>query len=161
MFINGLGGGLLMAFGCMVGGWVPRFDRRIAYALAGALNAIPAFFLVFAPPTFHVYMVGTVVYLFTIGLTSTLSMDLVLDVVGVAGRSGSLRYSILTAMSYIPISYMTWLEGRAADAYGFRGVPFVEALSSLFDLPIILVWIWWRRRSRALKGGGSVPPALP
>ena len=146
VFINGFGGGALMALGCMAGGWVPRFDRRIAYALAGALNAIPALFLAFAPPTFHVYMVGTVVYLFTIGLTSTLSMDLVLDVVGVAGRSGSLRYSILTAMSYIPISYMTWLEGRAADAWGFRGVPFVEALSSLFDLPMILVWLWWRRR---------------
>jgi predicted MFS family arabinose efflux permease len=146
VFINGFGGGALMALGCMAGGWVPRFDRRIAYALAGALNAIPALFLAFAPPTFHVYMVGTVVYLFTIGLTSTLSMDLVLDVVGVAGRSGSLRYSILTAMSYIPISYMTWLEGRAADAWGFRGVPFVEALSSLFDLPLILVWLWWRRR---------------
>ena len=148
VWINGIGGGLLMACGCMAGGWVPRFDRRIGYALAGALNAIPAFFLVFAPPTLPVYMIGTVVYLFTIGLTSTLSMDLVLDVVGAAGRSGSLRYSILTAMSYVPIAYMTWLEGRAADSYGFRGVPFVEALSSLFDLPLILVWLWWRRRER-------------
>lgn len=146
VWINGLGGGLLMAAGCMAGGWVPRFDRRIAYALAGALNAIPAFFLVFAPPTYPVYMVGTIVYLFTIGLTSTLSMDLVLDVVGAAGRSGSMRYSILSAMSYIPIAYMTWLEGLASNSYGFRGVPFVEALSSLFDLPLILIWVLWRRR---------------
>jgi PAT family beta-lactamase induction signal transducer AmpG len=146
VWINGLGGGLLMAAGCMAGGWVPRFDRRIAYALAGALNAFPAFFLVFAPPSYNVYMIGTVVYLFTIGLTSTLSMDLVLDVVGAAGRSGSMRYSILTAMSYIPIAYMTWLEGLAANSYGFHGVPFVEALSSLFDLPLILVWVLWRRK---------------
>jgi hypothetical protein len=146
VWINGLGGGLLMAAGCMVGGWVPRFDRRIAYALAGAVNAIPAFFLVFAPPTYNVYMVGTVVYLFTIGLTSTLSMDLVLDVVGAAGRSGSMRYSILTAMSYIPIAYMTWLEGLASNSYGFHGVPFVEALSALFDLPLILIWVLWRRK---------------
>lgn len=147
VWINGIGGGLLMATGCMAGGWVPRFDRRIAYALAGALNAIPAFFLVFAPPTYYVYMIGTIVYLFTIGLTSTLSMDLVLDVVGVAGRSGSLRYSILSAMSYIPIAYMTLIEGRAANAYGFHGVPFVEALSSLFDLPLIMIWIFWRKNS--------------
>ena len=146
VWINGLGGGLLMAAGCMAGGWVPRFDRRIAYALAGALNAIPAFFLVFAPPTYPVYMVGTVVYLFTIGLTSTLSMDLVLDVVGAAGRSGSMRYSILAAMSYVPIAYMTWLEGLASNSYGFHGVPFVEALSSLFDLPLILIWVLWRRK---------------
>jgi PAT family beta-lactamase induction signal transducer AmpG len=146
VWINGLGGGILMAAGCMAGGWVPRLDRRIAYALAGALNAFPAFFLVFAPPGYHVYMIGTIVYLFTIGLTSTLSMDLVLDVVGAAGRSGSLRYSILTAMSYIPIAYMTWLEGLASNTYGFRGVPFVEALSSLFDLPLILIWLLWRRK---------------
>jgi Major Facilitator Superfamily len=152
VWINGIGGGALMAVGCLVGGWVPRFDRRIAYALAGALNALPAAFLVFAPPTATTYIIGTIAYLFTIGLTSTLSMDLVLDMVGVAGRSGSLRYSILSALSYVPIAYMTWLEGRAADAFGFKGVPAIEALSALFDLPLILIWIWWARRSRTRSG---------
>lgn len=146
VWINGIGGGLLMAAGCLAGGWVPRFDRRIAYALAGALNAIPAFYLVFAPATYPAYMIGTVVYLFTIGFTSTLSMDLVLDIVGAVGKSGSLRYSILTAFSYIPTAYMTWVEGRAANVYGFRGVPAVEAISALFDLPLILLWVFWRKR---------------
>jgi hypothetical protein len=146
VWINGVGGGLLMAVGCLAGGWIPRFDRRVAYGLAGALNAIPAFYLVFAPATYNVYMVGTVVYLFTIGFTSTLSMDLVLDVVGAVGKSGSLRYSILTSFSYIPIAYMTWIEGRAANAFGFRAVPATEAISALFDLPLILFWIFWRRR---------------
>jgi predicted MFS family arabinose efflux permease len=125
---------------------VPRFDRRVAYGLAGALNAIPAFYIAFAPATYRVYMVGTVVYLFTIGFTSTLSMDLVLDIVGAVGKSGSLRYSILTAFSYVPIAYMTWIEGRAARSCGFRAVPMVEAISALFDLPLILLWIFWRRR---------------
>lgn len=152
VWINGIGGGALMAVGCLIGGWVPRFDRRVAYALAGALNALPAAFLVFAPPTATTYVIGTVAYLFTIGLTSTLSMDLVLDMVGVAGRSGSLRYSILSALSYVPIAYMTWLEGRAADAFGFKGVPAIEALSALFDLPLILIWVWWARRSRTRSG---------
>ena len=148
VWINGIGGGLLMAVGCLVGGWVPGFDRRVAYALAGALNAVPAGFLAFAPPTITSYLVGTVTYLFTIGLTSTLSMDLILDMVGVAGRSGSLRYSILSALSYVPIAYMTWLEGRAADLFGFKGVPAIEALSSLFDIPLILIWLIWTRHSR-------------
>ena len=76
-------------------------------------------------------------------------MDLVLDMVGSAGRSGSLRYSILSALSYIPIAYMSWLEGRAADTFGFKGVPAMEALSALFDLPLIAIWIWWTRRARA------------
>jgi hypothetical protein len=146
VWVNGVGGGLLMAIGCLAGGWVPRFDRRIAYALAGALNAIPAFYLALAPATYRVYMVGTVVYLFTIGFTSTLSMDLVLDIVGAVGKSGSLRYSILSALSYLPIAYMTWIEGRAAHVYGFRAVPATEAISALFDLPLIVVWIFWRRR---------------
>jgi predicted MFS family arabinose efflux permease len=125
---------------------MPRFDRRVAYGLAGALNAIPAFYLVFAAPTDRVYMVGTVVYLFTIGFTSTLSMDLVLDVVGAVGKSGSLRYSILTSCSYIPIAYMTWIEGRADKIWGFRAVPATEAISALFDLPLILIWVFWRSR---------------
>ncbi len=146
VWINGVGGGLLMAAGCLVGGWVPRMDRRLAYGLAGAINAIPAFYLVFAPPTYMVYMAGTIVYLFTIGLTSTLSMDLVLDVVGAAGKSGSLRFSILVAFSYIPTAYMTWVEGLAARVYGFRAVPAVEAISALLDLPLLLIWVLWRRR---------------
>jgi MFS family permease len=150
VWINGIGGGSLMALGCLSGALVPaKLDRRLAYALAGALNAGPAFFLVFAPPTYNVYMVGTVVYLFTIGFTSTVCLGLVLDVVGAVGRSGSLRFSILMALSYVPIAYMTWLEGRASRIYGFRAVPMVEALSSLFDLPLILIWMVWRKMARA------------
>jgi MFS family permease len=146
VWINGIGGGSLMALGCLSGALVPaRLDRRLAYALAGALNAGPAFFLVFAPATYNVYMVGTVVYLFTIGFTSTVCLGLVLDVVGAVGRSGSLRFSILMSLSYVPIAYMTWLEGRLSRSFGFRAVPMVEALSSLFDLPLVLVWIVWRR----------------
>jgi hypothetical protein len=145
VWINGIGGGLLMALGCLSGGWVPaKLDRRIAYALAGALNAGPAFFLAFAPPTHDVYMVGTVVYLFTIGFTSTVCMGLVLDVVGAVGHSGSLRYSILMSCSYVPIAYMSWLEGRAAHHWGFRAFPAAEAISSLADLPLIAVWLWLR-----------------
>lgn len=148
VWINGIGGGLLMALGCLAGGWVPaKLDRRIAYALAGALNAGPAFFLAFAPATHDAYMFGTVTYLFTIGFTSTVCMGLVLDVVGAVGHSGSLRYSILMACSYVPIAYMSWLEGRAAYRWGFRAFPMAEAISSLVDLPLILLWLWWRRRS--------------
>jgi hypothetical protein len=155
VWINGVGGGSLMALGCLAGMWVPRFDRRIAYALAGALNALPAFYIAFAPASYRVYMVGTVVYLFTIGFTSTLSMDLVLDIVGAVGKSGSLRYSILTAFSYVPIAYMTWIEGLASHRYGFRGVPMVEAISCLFDLPLILVWVFWRRRDLGTRDLGT------
>lgn len=152
VWINGIGGGLLMAVGCLAGGWVPaKLDRRIAYALAGALNAGPAFFLAFAPATHDAYMVGTVVYLFTIGFTSTVCMGLVLDVVGAVGHSGSLRYSILMACSYVPIAYMSWLEGRAAYRWGFRAFPMAEAISSLVDLPLILLWLFWRRREQGSR----------
>jgi hypothetical protein len=153
VWINGIGGGLLMALGCLAGGWVPaRLDRRIAYALAGALNAGPAFFLALAHPTRDVYMVGTVTYLFTIGFTSTVCMGLVLDVVGAVGHSGSLRYSILMACSYVPIAYMSWIEGRAAHHWGFRAFPAAEAISSLVDLPLILLWLLWR----PLRDSGSL-----
>jgi MFS family permease len=148
VWINGIGGGLLMALGCLAGGWVPaRIDRRVAYAVAGAVVAVPAVFIAFAPANSIAYIVGTVVYLFFIGLTSTVCMGLVLDVVGAVGHSGSLRYSILMALSYVPIAYMTWIEGRAAHAWGFRAVPATEAISCLVDLPLLLLWFFWRKKS--------------
>lgn len=153
VWINGIGGGLLMALGCLAGGLVPAWlDRRVAYAVTGALPAIPAFFLAIAPATYQVYMVGTVTYLFLIGLTSTVCMGLVLDVVGAVGKSGSLRYSILMALSYVPIAYMSWLEGLATHHFGFRGVPAVEAISCLFDIPIVLIWLALRQRSSDENG---------
>ena len=148
VWINGIGGGSLMAIGCLAGGLVPaRLDRRLAYALAGALNAAPALFLALAPATYNVYMAGTVVYLFTIGFTSTVCLGLVLDVVGSVGKSGSLRFSILMSLSYIPIAYISAIDARVSRSHGFRAFPMVEAISSLFDLPLILLWIWWRRRT--------------
>ena len=101
-----------------------------------------------APPTHTVYLIGTVTYLFTIGFTCTICLDLVLDVVGAVGHSGCLRYSILMAFSYIPIAYMSWIEGQAAHRWGFRAFPAAEAVSCLADLPLILVWLWWRSRGR-------------
>ena len=138
-----------MALGCLAGGWVPvRLDRRLAYALAGSLITLPSLYLAVARPTPRSYLAGTAMYLLTLGLTSTLSMDLVLDIVGAAGRSGSLRFSIFMALSYAPTAYMTWAEGRAAHSFGFRGVPALEALSSLVDLPLILAWWLWGMRRR-------------
>lgn len=153
VWINGIGGGVLVALGCLVAGWTPRvFDRRVAYGLSGALVALPACYLAVAPATQTAYLAGTVVYLFAIGLTCTYSMDLVLDVVGGVGEGGSLRYSILSALSYIPIAYMTWIEGIASRGHGFRAVPAVEAISALFDLPLLLLWVVWRRRRRSVDG---------
>jgi hypothetical protein len=41
VWINGVGGGIIMALGCLAGGWIPAsFDRRIACAAPGALNAL-------------------------------------------------------------------------------------------------------------------------
>jgi PAT family beta-lactamase induction signal transducer AmpG len=158
VWINGVGGGVIMALGCLAGGWIPAsFDRRIAYAAAGALNALPCFYLALAPASARVYIAGTAVFLFTIGLTSTASMALVLDIVGAVGKSGSLRYSMLSALSYLPIAYMSWVEGRAARTFGFRAVPTMEAISSLLDLPLILAWLVWRGRvsTQRLQRGPS------
>lgn len=149
VWINGVGGGALTGLGCLAGALVPaRIDRRIAYAVTGATNAIPAFFLAFATPSYTVYMIGTAVYLFTIGLTSSVCMSLILDVVGAVRRGGSLRYSLLSSLQYLPTAYMTWVEGVASRHFGFRGVAGAEAVSCLIDLPLIALWSLWYLRSR-------------
>jgi hypothetical protein len=102
-------------------------------------------------------MAGTAVYLFGIGLTSSASMALVLGTVRAVGKSGSLRYSMLSALSYLPIEYMSWVEGRAARTFGFRAVPMMAAISSLLDLPLLLAWLVWRGRASTPRADSAVP----
>jgi len=62
-WINGVGGGILMAVGSLCATFIPSsWDRRLMYAVGGALNAFAVLVLLVANRPL-VYLVGTTLYL--------------------------------------------------------------------------------------------------
>jgi PAT family beta-lactamase induction signal transducer AmpG len=146
-WLNGIGGGLILAVGALLGGMLPaRWDRRVAYVVAGALNALVSVFLWVAPVTPASYFLGLAFYLLTTGLCYASFTALVFYLLGDAGRSISSRYTVLVSLSTVPIIYMTWLEGRGYQALGMRSVAAIDAIGNLVIVAIF--FIYWVKSSR-------------
>ncbi len=61
--VTGILSGLIMAAGCLVGGWIAdRMDRRLAYLLYGLLQAVAALMMAFLPRSELVFVVMTSLY---------------------------------------------------------------------------------------------------
>lgn len=131
-WINGPAGGLMLALGAFVGGFLPsRVNIRFAYGALGLLMGVASMFLWLGPATEAVYLAGFLTYTFLMGCGYVFYSALVLDVVGPAGCSGSTRYTLLNSLGNLPIAYMTWMEGLGALHFGFRGFAMVESLGAM------------------------------
>jgi len=124
MWISGIAGGLLAAFGSFVGGFVcDRMNRMTAYALGGGLSAVFAFYLAFAPPTRWTYGLGYSGYSIAAGFGYAVFTALVLEVLGRRRHAAGTAYSLLVSSGNLPILYMTWLDGFAYKHSPFVGAP--------------------------------------
>jgi hypothetical protein len=127
--LSGLtGGGLVLALGATL---VPsRWDRRLTYAAAGLSNAFAIGVLLVANrPNF--YVVGTVLYLMTEGLCWARGTALMVEVVGPDIRDASTIYSVLNALTIIPLLYMTRLDGLGFRKFGAHGLLWADAFPNL------------------------------
>jgi len=105
-WINGVGGGVLMAFGSHCGTLIPSdWDRRLMYAFAGLLNACAALVLIVANHP-SIYLAGTALYLITNGFGWAWFTALTAEVVGLEVRDASTLFTILNSAGSIPLIYM-------------------------------------------------------
>jgi MFS family permease len=136
LWINGVAGGILLAAGSLLAVFVPGdWDRRLTYAGAGLMNAIGAMVLL-APNRPSFYLTGTLIYLLTAGFCQARAVALILDTVG-HGKDTSTWFSGLNALSMIPITSMTWLEGRMFHYFGVRGLLGTDAAGNLLVCAIV------------------------
>ena len=115
--VNGVASGLVMAFGCLVGGELCRlFAPRSVYAAMGALMALVALALSVAPLTPQAFVWGGLAYALVTGFAYAAFTGLVLEVI--EGGGAATKYNIFAALSNTPITYMGVLLAGIAEKGG-------------------------------------------
>ena len=146
-WINGLGGALLMAGGALSASLIStRVRAPVAYLLVCLTNAASTAVLWMGPQRQTIYIVGVVLYLFTVGACYALFTAVVLEFLGVSGKSGSSRYAIINSLGNLPLAYMAYLDGRAYAHWGPRGEPGLDAAMSAVGGTLLLAFFVFRRR---------------
>ena len=131
MWISGIAGGLLSAFGSFIGGYVcDRMDRMAAYVLAGLFAAVFALYLAFAPPTAWTYGLGYSGYSIAAGFGYAVFTALVLEVLGPRRHAAGTAYSLLVSSGNLPILYMTSLDGFAYKHGAAKGLMTMDAVAN-------------------------------
>jgi PAT family beta-lactamase induction signal transducer AmpG len=157
-WMSGLGGGLLLAFGGLLGGFVcDRMHRMTAYALFGILAAVFAAWLALGPATAFTYGAAYAGYAFSTGLASAAFVALVLDVLGRGRRAAATGFSLLFSCGNLPVAYMKWVDGLGYRHSGARGLMGADALASgIGGLVLLLIARYCARRWRSID-----PATLP
>jgi PAT family beta-lactamase induction signal transducer AmpG len=140
-----LGAGLTCAGALGMALMPPRFDIRMAYAVTGLLNAGVLAVFCFGTPRPWMYLVGSGLFMLTVGACWAMYSALVLKIVGAPGRTGCARYAIGVSLANLPVAYMAALDGWGAKWFGPKGLPGMDmAVSGVASL-LFLSWFWWER----------------
>jgi PAT family beta-lactamase induction signal transducer AmpG len=151
-WINGVAGALLTSAGALAAALIPiRVRAPIAFLLAGLGNATTLAILVFGPMRPAVYFTGTILFLFTIGAGYALFTGVALEFLGGSGKSGSSRYAIINSLGNLPVSYMTFLDGRGYALWGPRAMPAADAILTAAGSLLLLAHFIVSRRHKQAK----------
>ena len=123
--VNGVGGGLVMAVGCLLGGYVcDKMDNKTAYALFGIVAGIVAVLMGWAPRSPAAFAVGTLAYALAIGMGYAAYNAVVLEAIGKG--SAATKFNLLAAIANIPIAAMTKFDGWLHDKGGTMAMLYGE-----------------------------------
>jgi MFS transporter, PAT family, beta-lactamase induction signal transducer AmpG len=151
-WINGVGGALLTAAGATTVSFIPvRIRASIAFPISGLVNAAAAAILALGPERPWVYLIGTVLFLFTIGAGYALFTGVSLEFLGGSGKSGSARYAIINSLGNLPVAYMSFLDGRAYAHWGPRAMPAADAILAATGASLLLAHFVVSRRRQQSK----------
>jgi len=165
-WLNGMAGALLTAAGALLLALVPkRTDPRLSYVFFGLINAGSMGILCLGPTNPHTYLVGTILYLISVGAGYANFTAVVLQVIGKAGASACSRYAMAVGLGNAPVAYMAAVDGLGAKWWGTRGLSGIDmGVSVLFGLVYLVgYWIWlkprWAQHIAALPQPELAPSA--
>ncbi len=124
--VNGVLGGVVSAFGCVIGGYFcDRMDRKFAYALYGVFLAVAALLMAAAARTEAMFVVFTLVYAFVTGFNYASFCAVVLEAIG--RGAAATKYNLYASLSNVPIAYMTIVDGKAYGSWHADGLLLADA----------------------------------
>ena len=146
--INGMLGGVLNMVGCLIGGWMcDRMNRMLAFNLFSLITCVCAVAMAFSPRTETMYIVYVGIYMLIAGFCYAAWGSVVLEAIGKG--AAATKYNILAGIANIPISYMTYLDGKAHDWHAPSWLPFDGSTLMLLTeafLPVLgtaLLIVFW------------------
>jgi PAT family beta-lactamase induction signal transducer AmpG len=150
-WINGVAGSLLTAAGALAATLVPaRVRAPVAYLTVCIVNEATLAVLWLGPLRPSVYLVGVMLFLFTVGAGYALFTAVVLEFLGHSGKSGSARYSIINSLGNIPVAYMVSIDGIGYAHWGARGMPGIDVVLGTVGGTILLTYFLSRRRTQPI-----------
>jgi len=149
-WMNGLGGAFLTAAGSLAATFIPtRISASIAYLCVCLINEATLLVLWLCPASPTTYVIGSTLYLFTIGTCYAMFTAVVLEFLGHSGKSGSGRYSIINSLGNVPVVYMTTVDGHGGKLWGARGLAGTDAVVGAVGGAILLAYFLTRKRKEA------------
>lgn len=160
-WINGLGGGLLMAAGSLSASLVPaKLRATVAYMFLSLLNCAALSILWLGPLRPSTYYMGVAAYVFTVGACYAMFTAVVLEFLGTSGKSGSGRYSVINSLGNIPVLYMLAVDGWGAGRWGPRALAGTECVPTAVASAALLVYFLLHPRRKKEDGVLPGPTAL-
>ncbi len=151
--VNGLGGGVVGALGALVGGALAdRMNRRLAYALSGALTAGTALAMFFAPLNATTYTWGVLLYSFTNGIAFATLAAFILELCG-SGAGAATKYTAFIAIANLASSYVTTLDGWGSrlPGLGVRGSLVADVALTGVGIVVLLGMVAVTRRRSTVR----------
>jgi MFS family permease len=115
LFANGVAAGMVSALGALCGGYIAgRMNRRVAYALFGAITALAAIGMMIGPANPTAFSIGCLAYYFANGLCYAAFYAFVFEMIG-HGAGVTTKLALFISASNLAISYVTWLDGASYE----------------------------------------------
>ncbi|HEY1092129.1 MAG TPA: MFS transporter, partial [Burkholderiaceae bacterium] len=143
--VNGVLGGLIMAVGCLIGGWFcDRMDRKRFYCLAGATQVVAAIAMAYLPRVPEQFVLWTCAYSLFQGFSYAGYTAVVLEVIG--SKMAATKFSLLASLANMPVAYVTLVDGHAQEAWGSRGMLLTEAALGVVGIAVFVAVVRGTRR---------------
>jgi MFS transporter, PAT family, beta-lactamase induction signal transducer AmpG len=166
LLANGVAAGLVGALGALIGGYVAgRMNRRVAYALFGAITALAAVGMILGPANPTAFSIGCLAYYFANGLCYAAFYAFVFEMIG-SGAGVTTKLALFISASNLAISYVTFLDGAGYDAAekhwpgqawaGRAGMLGTDALATVAGIGILGAMLLVVKRMKGVKSA----PAL-
>ena len=146
--ISGVLGGLVSALGALIGGYIcDRLEVKRAYFLFGLAAGLAAVLMAWAPRTPEMFALFVLVYMLATGAAYAGYSAIVLQAIG--KQSVATNFSLMAALSNVPIAAMTEFDGWTHDRFGTVAMLYGElALPVLSVAAFALLVVATRRRAR-------------